>query len=370
MRVKLVEYYEGKGYGQFGSDAGPDNFMATEEARQVVELIDEFVKRKKGKYKNQERDRRILLDVYGIDEDGQLKEHKESQLKIAQRFGLLRPRISKIKTEFESWARESKSAAASSPLNKGGIDSNPAIFEDTESSSPVIKKLFDWYFAPKFFEKKGKIYELLGIKLFSKIIINMYNNIPIGSGSEHNLLNRIKESESIEKLHLMAILPFTLLIMLSLNPQPSDQFNFAATFFILINIFGNLYPIMLQRYVRVKILNIIKRRAKKMEAQLISEPGKIKEQTGSPLNRIKDKSLKAHNNPGGIDFHPDYLDIQTQGNGLNVSSPLNMEAMENIEINGLVPFIFNITPVNNLPQLLGVTKKYDTIELSLLEKKE
>jgi len=72
--------------------------------------------------------------------------------------------------------------------------------------------------------------------------------------------------------------------------------------------------------------------------------------------------------PGGIDFNPDYLDIQTQGSGINVSSPLNIEVMENIEINGLVPFIFSITPVNNLQLLLGVTKEEDDLELSLLEK--
>jgi len=59
------------------------------------------------------------------------------------------------------------------------------------------------------------------------------------------------------------------------------------------------------------------------------------------------------NTTGGINFNPDYLDIQTQGNGLNVSSSLNMEAMENIEINGLVPVIFNITPVPSLQLLLG-----------------
>ena len=81
-------------------------------------------------------------------------------------------------------------------------------------------------------------------------------------------------------------------------------------------------------------------------------------ETSSPLQ----------NNPGGIDFNPDYLDIQTQGNGLNVLSPLNMEAMENIEINGLVPFIFSITPVTNLPLLMGAIKEEEEeSELSLME---
>jgi hypothetical protein len=50
-------------------------------------------------------------------------------------------------------------------------------------------------------------------------------------------------------------------------------------------------------------------------------------------------------------FHPDNLDILTQGSGINVSPPI--ESMQNIEINGLVPFIFSITPITNLPHLLG-----------------
>jgi len=71
---------------------------------------------------------------------------------------------------------------------------------------------------------------------------------------------------------------------------------------------------------------------------------------------------------GGIDFNPDYLEIQTEGNSVNVSSPLNIEAMKNIEFNGLVPFIFSITPINNLPLLFGVKKDENNLKLSLLKK--
>jgi hypothetical protein len=45
-----------------------------------------------------------------------------------------------------------------------------------------------------------------------------------------------------------------------------------------------------------------------------------------------------------------------------------MDEMENIEINGLVPFIFSITPIPNLPVLMGAIKENEEdLELSLLE---
>jgi hypothetical protein len=56
---------------------------------------------------------------------------------------------------------------------------------------------------------------------------------------------------------------------------------------------------------------------------------------------------------GGIDFNPANLDIQSHGQKVDLPLPTNIDAIGNIEINGLVPFIFNITPVSNLPDLLG-----------------
>ncbi len=50
---------------------------------------------------------------------------------------------------------------------------------------------------------------------------------------------------------------------------------------------------------------------------------------------------------GGIDLNQDYLDLQTQGNAVDMS--MFTESMQNIHIeNGLVPVINSITPVTNL----------------------
>ncbi len=72
------------------------------------------------------------------------------------------------------------------------------------------------------------------------------------------------------------------------------------------------------------------------------------------------------NNPdkkGGIDFNPNYLNIQTQGSKFNLPLPANSLEFQNIEINGLVPFIINITPVANISNLLGEVevKKVDPL---------
>lgn len=62
------------------------------------------------------------------------------------------------------------------------------------------------------------------------------------------------------------------------------------------------------------------------------------------------------NNPkkpvGGIDLHEEYLNIQTTGNKIE----LNLESLptiENIQIDGLIPIILKITPIQNLISILG-----------------
>jgi hypothetical protein len=56
---------------------------------------------------------------------------------------------------------------------------------------------------------------------------------------------------------------------------------------------------------------------------------------------------------GGIDFNSANLDIQSHGQKVDFALPPNINEIGNVEINGLMPFIFNITPVTDLPLLLG-----------------
>jgi len=73
-------------------------------------------------------------------------------------------------------------------------------------------------------------------------------------------------------------------------------------------------------------------------------------------------------NPGGIDFNPNYLNIQSQGNRVELPTLNNSQQFQNIEIKGLVPFIFNITPITNIPMILGESQEQsDEFSLSQLE---
>jgi len=60
---------------------------------------------------------------------------------------------------------------------------------------------------------------------------------------------------------------------------------------------------------------------------------------------------------GGIDFSADILNLQIKRNGQGIPLPVEMQDIENIHIQGLIPIIINITPMNNLPTLLGFDTK-------------
>ncbi len=82
----------------------------------------------------------------------------------------------------------------------------------------------------------------------------------------------------------------------------------------------------------------------------------IEHPESSGQDQIADKALltAVKPPPGGIDLNPDNLDLQTQGEGMNLNFPLDPKNLEGVQINGLTPVILEITPVSNLPFLLGL----------------
>jgi len=58
--------------------------------------------------------------------------------------------------------------------------------------------------------------------------------------------------------------------------------------------------------------------------------------------------------PGGIDFNPNNLDIQVQGERIEFRLPVDSIDLHNIRIDGFTPVIINVTPLINLPLLLGL----------------
>lgn len=62
----------------------------------------------------------------------------------------------------------------------------------------------------------------------------------------------------------------------------------------------------------------------------------------------------AEQNVGGIDLNPSMLEIQSEGRGIELETPVDMQDLENMPIEGFTPVIFQIVPVTNLPLLLGI----------------
>ena len=60
---------------------------------------------------------------------------------------------------------------------------------------------------------------------------------------------------------------------------------------------------------------------------------------------------------GGIDLNPNMLDLETQGKAIEFDIPFDSETILNMPIDGFSPIIFQITPINNVPFLLGISEK-------------
>ncbi len=67
------------------------------------------------------------------------------------------------------------------------------------------------------------------------------------------------------------------------------------------------------------------------------------------------RSQQGEQTYGGIDLNPALLDLQIKRDGQGVPLPVNQQPIENMNINGFLPVIINVTPVTNLPLLLGLT---------------
>jgi hypothetical protein len=101
------------------------------------------------------------------------------------------------------------------------------------------------------------IYKLLGISFFRKGIIFFFwgskkNRAKYFNGTKGGLQNFIYQSKQSEFGHLgslLVIIPVSILFM-------TKGFLLYAVVITVFNVFGNLYPIILQRYHRIRIEKI------------------------------------------------------------------------------------------------------------------
>jgi hypothetical protein len=70
---------------------------------------------------------------------------------------------------------------------------------------------------------------------------------------------------------------------------------------------------------------------------------------------ITDSGIWFIRNVGGIDLNPANLKMNVEKNGSGIEfAPFSDQAIKNMNIQGIVPIIINITPATNLPLLLGI----------------
>jgi len=82
-------------------------------------------------------------------------------------------------------------------------------------------------------------------------------------------------------------------------------------------------------------------------------------------NKAQTSLNKETTAPGGIDFsaiggsasggNPNKFNLETQGKGMDPNMPFDPAQLQGVTIDGFTPVIFSITPITNLPLLLGVS---------------
>ncbi len=97
-----------------------------------------------------------------------------------------------------------------------------------------------------------------------------------------------------------------------------------------------------------KIIQALRKKYKVNDHAMISD-----EKYGHSLDNKLEKHKK-----GGIDLNPQKLQWEHQGESVDAASLSleNTENWKNIEVRGLVPFIFEVMPINNLPFVMRVSE--------------
>lgn len=124
-----------------------------------------------------------------------------------------------------------------------------SIFVETQTAA-----LSSAYYAPREWERKGNVYEYVGIHLFRRLLViigweklNKKSN-PIEKNArtlEHNLL-RTKKSELGHLIIFLIVVGISMLVITKGGLRD-------AMWLIIFNIVLNLYPVLLQRYNRPRI---------------------------------------------------------------------------------------------------------------------
>ncbi len=127
------------------------------------------------------------------------------------------------------------------------------------------EKVGYFYFKPKSFEKNGKLYECLGVKIFGKYCPNggsywmEESHCPKQKTKEenkNNLKGLIAQTYEVEAAHSFFLVPiFTIAAAINLAFENYESAGVET----MLNFIVNFYPIVNQRYVRNKTNKILEK---------------------------------------------------------------------------------------------------------------
>lgn len=133
----------------------------------------------------------------------------------------------------------------------------------------MLGKLADLYFTPRFWERSGKLYELLGIRFFKKYLPTtgdlmqrkVWRRKTLGDGRTKTLKSYERTTRMCEVTHLIFFFAYFSLFLVPGN----------TTLDVVSNLLVNVYPIMLQRYNRARLYRVFEWRRNKMAPTTQSE---------------------------------------------------------------------------------------------------
>lgn len=130
----------------------------------------------------------------------------------------------------------------------------------------IDSQLFKAYFKPRKFEYSGRssIYKHIGISLFKKYLPTSGDLVYRYWGKKHlefksnkkyqNLLKFEMQTRRWEFRHLIGMIGFLVIAGAIDNPYKLSDYILVSLLFLLINV----YPIVLQRHNRMRIINVLK----------------------------------------------------------------------------------------------------------------
>lgn len=139
----------------------------------------------------------------------------------------------------------------------------------------VTKRLADRYYSPKSFERwnNGKLYAFLGVRSFKKFIPTSgdYTSRLLGWHPIRDEKNKEKAlqdydlfSRILEGVHVGSFAFFTSLIIYTFGNGDLESASWQTA----LNLTVNVYPIMVQRYNRARIYNLLERKQNKPYGQI------------------------------------------------------------------------------------------------------